>query len=86
MKFLHKIKAQFSKDGMAKREVPATIPKVREEKRQGSDKRLQEEEYEVVEREIHPANIICPDCGGITLEGLDYCNKCGGELNYIDGE
>ncbi len=37
-------------------------------------------EYEIVEREIHPAKIICPDCGGITLEGLDFCDKCGGEL------
>jgi len=39
-----------------------------------------EVKYEVVEREIHPAKIICPDCGGITLEGLDFCDKCGGEL------
>jgi hypothetical protein len=39
-----------------------------------------EEEYEVVEREILPAKIVCPDCGGITLEGLDFCDKCGGEL------
>lgn len=39
-----------------------------------------EEVYEVVEREIHPAKIICPDCGGITLEGLEFCDKCGGEL------
>ncbi len=38
------------------------------------------EVYEVVEREIHPAKIICPDCGGVTLEGLDFCDKCGGEL------
>jgi hypothetical protein len=38
------------------------------------------ETYEVVEREIHPAKIICPDCGGITLEGLEFCDKCGGEL------
>lgn len=37
-------------------------------------------EYEVLEREIHPAKIICPDCGGITLEGFDFCDKCGGEL------
>ncbi len=37
-------------------------------------------EYEVVEREIHPSKIICPDCGGITLEGLDFCDKCGGLL------
>lgn len=37
-------------------------------------------EYEIVEKEILPAKIICPDCGGITLEGLDFCDKCGGEL------
>lgn len=41
-------------------------------------------EYEVVECEIAPAKIVCPDCGGITLEGLDYCDKCGGELNASD--
>jgi hypothetical protein len=39
-----------------------------------------EEEYEIVEIEILPAKIICPDCGGITLEGLEFCDKCGGEL------
>lgn len=38
------------------------------------------EEYEVVEMEILPSKIICPDCGGITLEGLEFCDKCGGEL------
>lgn len=36
--------------------------------------------YDIVEREILPAKIICPDCGGITIEGLDFCDKCGGEL------
>ena len=42
---------------------------------------LEEEiEYEIVEREIIPEKIVCPDCGGITLEGLEYCDKCGGEL------
>lgn len=40
------------------------------------------EEYPIVEREICPAKIICPDCGGETLEGLEYCDKCGGEINY----
>lgn len=40
----------------------------------------EEEEYEIVEIEILPAKIICPDCRGITLEGLDFCDKCGGEL------
>lgn len=52
---------------------------------EGSDQLLSDDSdaevyYEVVEREIHPAKIICPDCGGITLEGLDFCDKCGGEL------
>lgn len=42
----------------------------------------QKEEYPIVEREICPAKIICPDCGGETLEGLEYCDKCGGEINY----
>ena len=37
-------------------------------------------EYEVVELVIRPEKIICPDCGGITLEGLEYCDKCGGEI------
>lgn len=40
----------------------------------------EKEEYEIVEREILPEKIICPDCGGITLQGLDFCDKCGGEL------
>ena len=40
-------------------------------------------EYEVIEFEILPEKIICPDCGGITLSGLDFCDKCAGELsNY----
>lgn len=38
------------------------------------------EEYEIVEIEILPEKMICPDCGGITLVGLDFCDKCGGEL------
>lgn len=50
-------------------------------KKNGTEEKQADEEYEVVEREILPAQIICPDCGGITLEGLDFCDKCGGELN-----
>lgn len=38
-------------------------------------------EYEIVERVIYPEKIICPDCGGFTLEGLDFCDKCGGEIH-----
>lgn len=56
----------------------------KEEARQGVRKEEEEqtqEEYEVVEREILPQRIICPDCGGVTLEGLEFCHKCGGEIN-----
>lgn len=42
---------------------------------------VQTEEYEIVEIEIFPEKMVCPDCGGITLEGLDFCDKCGGELH-----
>ena len=38
-------------------------------------------EYPILEREILPEKIICPDCGRITLEGLDYCDKCGADLS-----
>ena len=40
-------------------------------------------EYPVLEREILPEKILCPDCGGVTLEGLDYCDKCGADLNLF---
>ncbi|MGB8453984.1 MAG: hypothetical protein WCD89_16860 [Anaerocolumna sp.] len=43
-----------------------------------------EQEYEIVEKEILPEKMICPDCGGITLVGLDFCDKCGGELTNQD--
>lgn len=41
-------------------------------------------EYDAAEIEIKPARVICPDCGGITIEGLDYCHRCGGELKPVD--
>lgn len=44
----------------------------------------EKEEYEILEREILPKKIQCPDCGGVTLEGLEFCDKCGGELVYKD--
>lgn len=37
-------------------------------------------EYEIVEKEIVPENMICPDCGGVTIVGLEFCEKCGGEI------
>lgn len=55
--------------------------KEEEQENQEDKKDLEEtEEYEIVEIEIFPEKIVCPDCGGITLEGLDFCDKCGGEL------
>lgn len=56
-------------------------PLVKPREQQLSDEGKDENgEYPVLEREILPERIICPDCGGITLEGLDFCDKCGGEL------
>lgn len=49
-----------------------------------SENGMQETEEDYVEIEIKPAHVICPDCGGITIEGLDYCHRCGGELKPTD--
>lgn len=38
----------------------------------------------ILERRILPEKIICPDCGGITYEGLEFCHKCGGILMILD--
>ncbi len=56
---------------------PLVVPR---ELQLSEDGRDENGEYPVLEREILPERIICPDCGGITLEGLDFCDKCGGEL------
>lgn len=37
-------------------------------------------EYDIVEREVAPERIVCPDCGGVTFDGLDLCHLCGGML------
>lgn len=57
----------------------ATTIEVKEDKL--DDEETKPQEYEVVERVIYPEKIICPDCGGYTLEGLDFCDKCGGEIH-----
>lgn len=33
--------------------------------------------YEIVEREITPARLVCRECGAMVLYGMDYCNRCG---------
>ena len=45
------------------------------------DNKSEADEYEIVEIVIEPEKIVCPDCGGITYEGLDFCDRCGGEIN-----
>ncbi|WOO38548.1 hypothetical protein R2R35_08600 [Anaerocolumna sp. AGMB13020] len=64
--------------------VKETIKKENlEESENGTETSTEPVEYEIVEKEILPEKMICPDCGGITLVGLDFCDKCGGELaNY----
>lgn len=44
------------------------------------------EEYPVVELEILPEKVICPECGGLTTEGLIFCEKCGGEMEPMEPE
>ena len=62
-------------------EPPPLIVQREEKTESDEDGRDENGEYEILEREILPEKIICPDCGGITLEGLDFCDKCGGLLN-----
>lgn len=50
------------------------------EEEKAKDNLENEDEFEIVEMEILPNKIICPDCGGVTLEGLEFCDKCGGEI------
>lgn len=61
-------------------EEPVVVQKEEKALNIDEDGRDENGEYELLEREILPEKIICPDCGGITLEGLDFCDKCGGEL------
>jgi hypothetical protein len=77
------VKELFEKDEEELMEEPSIEEEAaQEEEAEPTDEEAEDPniEYEVVEREILPAKIICPDCGGITLEGLDFCDKCGGEL------
>lgn len=77
--YLHKkVPFSFKKESPKQQEKQATI--FMRTGRKPVPEVVDDVEYEVVECEVTPAKIVCPDCGGITLEGLDYCDKCGGEL------
>lgn len=43
-------------------------------------------ENEVAKLTIKPEKIICPECGGLTTEGLVFCELCGGELEPMESE
>jgi hypothetical protein len=47
---------------------------------------LEKTEYPIAEIEILPEKVICPECGGLTTEGLVFCEKCGGELEPMEPE
>lgn len=83
MKFLRKKKREKSNWLEGKEILAPKFAETIEVKDNAKDKGEEPEEYEVVERVIYPEKIICPDCGGITLEGLDFCDKCGGEIHDI---
>ena len=37
-------------------------------------------EYEIIEQEISPAKIPCPNCKRKISHGMDYCNFCGAHV------
>lgn len=81
--FMRKLKEKKGKEqvGVRKKLNPNIAPTI---EIKGVKQNENAEEYEVVERVIYPEKIVCPDCGGITLEGLDFCDKCGGEIHDFD--
>lgn len=83
MKFLRKKKKEKFNWLEGKEILEPKFAETIEVKDNAKDKGEEPEEYEVVERVIYPEKIICPDCGGITIEGLDFCDKCGGEIHDI---
>ncbi|MBP5304229.1 MAG: hypothetical protein J6Z02_00105 [Lachnospiraceae bacterium] len=43
-------------------------------------------EKEIATLIIKPEKIICPDCGGLTTDGMAFCERCGGELEPLETE
>lgn len=74
------LKQIWKKKDRSKRKETQLIQNEEQPQRMDSCKQKEEPQYEILEREIVPSTIICPDCGGLTLEGLEFCDKCGGEL------
>lgn len=86
MRFLWKKSEDRNKQLVEKKDLePKLTPTVEIKSSNTKDSNDKTREYEIVERVIYPEKIICPDCGGFTLEGLDFCDKCGGEI-YDMGE
>jgi len=82
LKLVQKLMRHYEKKQLTAAEEKEENYYFRESFEPEEDEAEQEEtkEYEILEREITPRKIRCPDCGGITLEGLEFCDKCGGEL------
>lgn len=57
-----------------------------EEKKNMSEENQESVTYPVAELEILPEKVICPECGGLTTEGLIFCERCGGELEPMEPE
>lgn len=87
MSFREKISQRFmekrkQKERYLEESAKLTVFKedIQEESQQVEEPGDQEMRYPMVEIEICPQPVRCSDCGGETLEGLEYCDKCGGEV------
>lgn len=80
--FMQKLLHRYEKKQMSSMEEKEDDYYFREEEPEEEKAQAEDDQvtYEVYEREIAPRRIQCPDCGGVTLEGLEFCDKCGGEL------
>jgi hypothetical protein len=79
-----KIPAEEITSGSLDNSSSDTVRSLRPERKRDADGRDENGEYDVFERVILPDKIVCPDCGGITLQGLEFCDKCGAVLIQND--
>ncbi len=87
MSFREKISHRFTEKAEKKKRYLEETAKltvfkenIKDENQLIEEKGSQATRYPIVEIEICPQKVICSDCGGETLEGLEYCDKCGGEV------